>query len=459
MLRNKGRQYFRFMFDLSNYKPHYQQIIKLGIPIMLGQLGIITVSFADNIMVGHHSMEELAAASFVNNFFTLATIFAMGFSYGLTPIISGHTARNETRQAGATLKNSLLSNSLVGIGIMLAMTALLLNLNHLDQPKELIPLIVPYYLLQLASIPFIMLFNALKQFCDGTGDTLTPMWIMLGTNIINIFGNYCFIYGNLGCPEMGLNGAGMVTLVVRALSFFLFALLFLILPGYKEYLAGFRESKFNRSAQGLLFRMGLPVGIQMGVETGSFSLSVLMMGWLGSVALAAHQIVGVITTLGFMIYYGIGAAVAIRVSMWNGQNDPVNTRRAAFAGLHLMMIPVLMVMLLIWVCRNFMGYLFTDNEETISMVALLATPVILYQIGDGLQILFANALRGIADVKFLAYSAFLCHFGLALPIGYLCGFVLNWGALGVWCGFPISLTVLGAILGYRFHKKTTTTAL
>lgn len=442
------------MFSLSDYKPHYHQILRLGIPIMLGQLGIIAVGFADNIMVGHHSMEELAAASFVNSFFVLATIFAMGFSYGLTPVISRLTAKNDKRQAGATLKNSLFINSLVGVGISLAMIALLLNLNKLDQPEELTPLIIPYYLLQLASIPFVMLFNAFKQFSDGTGDTLTPMWIILGTNLINIFGNYCFIYGNFGCPEMGLNGAGVVTLAVRVLCFLLFLLLFLTRSTYSEYIAGFKASTINRVTQRLLFRMGFPVGIQMGVETGSFSLSVLMMGWIGSVALAAHQIVGIITTLGFMIYYGIGAAVAIRVSLCHGQNDPVNTRRSAFAGLHLMAIPVFAFMLLIWVCRHFMGYLFTNDEETVRMVALLAIPVILYQLGDGLQILFANALRGIADVKFLAYSAFICHFGISLPIGYFCGFVLNWGALGVWCGFPISLTALGIVLGYRFHRKT-----
>lgn len=438
----------------SNYKAHYKQIIRLGVPIMLGQLGIIVVGFADNIMVGHHSMEELAAASFVNNFFTLASIFGMGFSYGLTPIISGFTAREESRDAGAILKNSLLSNFLISIGLVIAMTILILNIHKLNQPEELIPLIIPYYLLQLTSIPFVMLFNAFKQFSDGMGDTITPMWIMLGTNVINIIGNYLLIYGKFGCPEMGLIGAGLSTLGVRILALLLFCLLFLFHSKYQEFRTGFREAFINRKSQGLLFRMGIPVGIQMGVESGSFSLSVLMMGWIGSVALAAHQIVGVVTTIGFMIYYGIGAAVAIRVSMCKGQNDMLNARRSTFAGLHIMMSLALVVMLIIFICRNFMGYLFTDNEDVIKMAAILAYPVILYQIGDGLQILFANALRGIADVKFLAYSAFVCHFGMALPIGYFCGFILDWGPLGIWSGFPISLTALGLVLWYRFNKKT-----
>ncbi len=440
--------------SISKYTSHYKHITRLGVPIMLGQLGVIIVGFTDNIMVGHHSMEELAAASFVNNFFNLASIFGIGFSYGLTPIISGYMARSKYLNAGAMLKNSLLSNFLIAIGLLIAMGILVLNIDKLGQPKELIPLIVPYYFLQLASIPFVMLFNAFKQFNDGMGDTITPMWIMLGTNILNIIGNYFLIFGIAGCPEMGLNGAGVTTLASRILALLIFIGLFLLHSKYKEFRIGFKEAFFNRASQGQLFRMGMPVGIQMGVESASFSLSVLLMGWIGSVALAAHQIVGVVTTIGFMIYYGIGAAVTIRVSLCKGQNDMLGVRRTTFAGLHIMMLLAFIVMLIIFACRNYMGYLFTDNEEVIKMAALLALPVILYQIGDGLQILFANALRGIEDMKFLAYSAFVCHFGMALPIAYVCGFILDWGALGVWCGFPISLTALGLALWYRFNTKT-----
>jgi MATE family multidrug resistance protein len=441
------------MYPFSEYSTHYKQIIRLGVPIMLGQLGIIITGFADNIMVGHHSMEELAAASFVNNFFTLASIFGMGFSYGLTPVVSIQAAQDKPEQVGETLKNGLFINFITGIGITLIMAVLLLNLERLNQPKELYSFIIPYYTLQLASIPFVMLFNAFKQFSDGIGDTVTPMWILLGSNFLNIVGNFLLIYGHGGFPEMGLYGAGIATLAARILCLLVFIGIFLSQAKYRIYRFGFKKA-ITRPTQALLLKMGLPVGIQMGVESGSFSLSVLMMGWLGSIALAAHQIVCVVTTIGFMIYYGIGAAVAIRVSMCKGQNDLPNIRRSAFAGLHLMMCLVVTVMLIIWGCRHFMGFLFTDNIEVVHLAAVLAIPVVLYQIGDGLQILYANALRGIGDVKFLAYSAFICHFGLALPIGYLCGFVLDWGPLGIWCGFPFSLTLLGLVLGYRFNKKT-----
>lgn len=440
------------MIQFSTYKEHYKQTIRLGVPIMLGQLGIIIVGFADNIMVGHHSTNELAAASFVNNFFNLAFIFGMGFSYGLTPIIGGLFAGKELRKAGETLKNSLLINFIVGILLSLCMLSLLLNIDILNQPEELMPYIVPYYILQLFSVIFAMLFNSFKQFSDGTTDTITPMWIMLGANVLNIIGNYFLIYGKCGVPEMGLTGAGISTLVSRILTFIVFLILFFRHSKYKEYLKGFREGVINRVNLSNLIRMGFPVGLLMGVETGSFSLSVIMMGWIGSTALAAHQVLGVITTLGFMVYYGIAAAVTIRVSAFKGQGNWLDIRRASFAGLHLIMGVAVPFVLFILAFHKNMGYLFTPEHDVVAMVALLSWSVILYQFGDGLQILFANALRGIADVKYMAYRAFFCHFGLALPIGYICGFIFDWGAIGIWCGFPVSLTTLGILLWRRFNR-------
>ena len=421
---------------------------------MLGQLGIIIVGFADNSMVGHHSGIELAAASFVNNFFNLAFIFGMGFSYGLTPIIGGLFADKRLEKAGETLRNSLFINLLVGLSLMLCMLALLLNLDRLGQPEELRPYIIPYYIIQLFSIPFVMLFNAFKQFSDGTTDTLTPMWIMLSANVLNIIGNYILIYGHFGAPELGLTGAGISTLASRVFMCLVFVGLFAFHARYRVYWRGFRDGRINRGNLRNLIRLGVPVGLQMGIESGSFNLSVIMMGWIGSAALAAHQVIGVITTLGFMIYYGIAAAVTIRVSQYKQWNDLLNVRRTTFAGLHIIMAVAVSVMALIWVCRDFMGYLFTTDAEVVGLVALLSWSAICYQPGDGLQIIFANALRGIADVRYMAWMAFLCHFGLSLPIGDLCGFVLGWGAIGVWCGFPVGLTVLGLLLGNRFNRLT-----
>lgn len=433
---------------------HYKETIRLGVPIMLGQLGIIVVGFADNIMVGHHSTQELAAASFVNNFFNLAFIFGMGFSYGLTPIIGGLFSQKKFTEIGGVLKNSLFINLIVGIILSFLMFLLLLNIDYLNQPKELYPYIIPYYCLQLVSVIFTMLFNSFKQFSDGTTDTVTPMCIMLSANVLNIIGNYILIYGNFGAPEMGLTGAGISTLASRIITLLAFIWLFTRKAKYRNYWEGFKQSKINRNSISHLCRLGLPVGFQMGVETGSFSLSVIMIGWIGSNALAAYQIAGVITTLGFMLYYGVGAAVTIRVSGFNGKGSKSDIREAAKAGLNIIMSSAIVFIIFLLIFRTQIGYLFTSEKAVVDLVALYCWFVILYQFGDGLQIVFANALRGLTDVKYMARAAFFCHICLALPIGYICGFVLDLGSVGVWCGFPVSLTTLGLLLWHRFRLLT-----
>ena len=442
------------MSQLIAYKKHYQRIIHLGVPIMLGQLGIIIVGFADNIMVGHHSAIELAAASFVNNFFNLVLLFGLGFSYGLTPIIGGLVARGKKAEAGQMLKNSLLINGAMGVLLSLLMLFLLFHIDSLNQPEELIPYIVPYYVLQLFSLVVAMLFNSFKQFSDGSTDTVTPMWIMLASNLLNIIGNYFLIYGNAGAPELGLTGAGLSTLFSRIFCLAVFCWLFWRKAKYADYRKGFAQGSLCRADLKELSRLGVPIGFQMGVESASFSLSVIMMGWLGSAALAAHQVVGVITTLGFMVYYGIAAAVTIRVSQFYQLADWGNVRRSSFAGLHIITAVALCVMLFIYLFRHRLGYLFTDDEEIVQIVSLLCTSVILYQFGDGLQIVFANSLRGLSDVKYMACMALVCHFCIALPVGYVCGFLFDWGAIGVWSGFPLSLTLLGYLLYRRFDRLT-----
>ena len=192
----------------------------------------------------------------------------------------------------------------------------------------------------------------------------------------------------------------------------------------------------------------------MGVETASFSLSVIMMGWIGSLALAAYQIANVVTTLGFMVYYGIGAAVAIRVSVFVGRGDRREVRNAAMAGLRIGAVCALCYISFLLLTHTYIGYLFTPETEVVRLVSLFCWFVMVYQFGDGMQIVFANALRGLRDVRYTAGTAFFCHICLALPIGYFCGFVLGWGAAGVWCGFPVSLTTQGLLLCRRFFRLT-----
>lgn len=444
---------------LDTYKNHYKALVSLGLPIVIGQIGVIILGFADTLMIGHHSTAELGAASFVNNVFNLAIIFSTGFSYGLTPIVGGLFGTSQYAPAGQALRNSLLANSLVAFLITLCMSVLYWNVESLGQPEELIPLIKPYYLVLLASLVFVMLFNCFKQFTDGITDTRTAMWILLGGNVLNIFGNYLLIYGKCGLPELGLLGAGISTLFSRMVMVVVFVCIFLRSSRFVRYKVGFLRMGWSKAMFCRLNGLGWPIAFQMGMETASFSLSAIMIGWLGTIALASHQVMLAISQFTFMMYYGMGAAVAVRVSNFNGQRDIVNVRRAAYAGFHLMMALGAVLSLIVFLFRNQLGNWFTDSPEVVTMVTSLIVPFLIYQFGDGLQITFANALRGISDVKPMMLIAFIAYFVISLPVGYLCGFVLNWGIVGVWMAFPFGLTSAGWMLWWRFRSMTQSVSL
>ncbi len=431
---------------------HYRSLLSLGLPIMVGQLGMIILGFADTMMVGHHSTTELGAASFVNNIINLVIITATGFSYGLTPIVGGLFGREELPQAGKALRCALLANLMAGAVMMAALTILYFNVGNIGQPEELLPYIRPYFLVLLASLPFVMLFNAFKQFTDSITETRTSMWILLSGNFLNIIGNYVLIYGKAGMPEMGVVGAGVSTLLSRIVMVALFLIVFLSRKKMRPYRDGFLRLGWSRPMLRRLVSLGTPIALQMGMETASFSLSIIMVGWLGTIALASHQVMITISQFTFMVYYGLGAAVAVRTSYFNGQNDREKVRHTVVAGLQLMVALELLLGGIIFLLRNHIGGWFTDSAEVSSTVVTLLLPFFIYQFGDGLQITYANALRGIADVKPLVVIAFIAFFVISLPVGYFCGFVLGFGLVGVWMAFPFGLTSAGVMMWLRFKR-------
>ena len=420
---------------------------------MIGQLGVIILGFADTMMVGRYGTDELAAAGFVNNLFNLVIVFSTGFSYGLTPLVGGLYGRGEHSGTGRLLKNALAVNASVAVVLMMIMGALYLNVHHLGQPVELLPLIRPYYLVLLLSLVFVLLFNAFKQFADGITDTLTPMYVMLGGNILNIFGNWLLIYGNWGCPEMGLLGAGVATLISRAVMLLVFVSIFLYARRYASSRDGFKMSSINREDARSLMRMGMPVGLQMGMETASFSLTAVMVGWIGTTALAAHQVMLTVGQLGFMMYYGMAAAVAVLASNYHGRSDMLAVRLTVSTGFRIILVMAVVVCVPLLIFRNQLGWLFTDDLDVVEKVAVLVIPFVIYQFGDGLQCNYSNALRGISDVKKVSYYAFIAYFLISLPSAYIFGFVFDWELTGIWLSFPLGLTTAGYLF-YRRYRRT-----
>lgn len=435
-------------------KTYYGSILKLGLPILVGQLGMIVVGFADNIMVGRYSTEALASASFVNNLFNITIFCCLGFAYGLTPVVGSLFSQNRREDIGATVRVGLWLNIAFTLLVMAVMTAIYFNLDRMGQPDELLPLIRPYYLIYLCGMLPVTVFNVFAQWSYGIKNTSLPMWIILVTNAINIIGNYILIYGNFGAPELGLVGAGLSTLLARVIAPVAIIIAFFCSRGNALYRKGYSTGRITRSALWRIWKMSIPVSMQMTFESGSFTVAAVMSGWLGTVALAAFQIVVITGTLGFCIYYSIGSAVAILVANEAGRSDNSAMRRVSWSGYHILLcLMALSSMIFIFFGRTIM-HAFTDDHVVLAVAYTLIFPLVLYQVADATQINFANALRGTSNVMPMLWIAFVSYVVIGVPSTYMLGFTFGMGVYGIILSFSCSL-VVAALLFLCFFLKST----
>lgn len=429
-----------------------REILRIGLPIMLGQACVIILAFADNIMIGWHSVDELAASSFVNNVMNLFILTELGFATGMTPMIGADNGTGNIKGIGITVKNGLMTNGIIGGISIILLTIIYFCLDHFGQAPELMPYIKPYFAIIGISTLFALGFNVLKQFTDGICRPMISMTLLMIGNILNIFGNWVLIYGKLGFPEMGLTGAGISTLVSRALILIVFAVYIFKSKKMNEYARAIKDALLSRDKMKGVFKMGYPVGIQMALESSTFTFAAVMAGWLGVIQLAAHQVVITISQLFFLMMQGLSFAVSILVSNAFGRKDLGSVREYARKGYFMTLGISATLSALLYCFRYQAAGIFTDSPEVSAMAVSLFFLLFAYQFGDGLQLCFANVLRGIQDVRPIMYAAFVSYYLIAIPSAYVLGFKTSLGIHGIWLGFPIGLTLAGIFFYARYRS-------
>lgn len=429
-----------------------REILKIGLPIMFGQACVIILAFADNIMIGWHSVDELAASSFVNNVMNLFILTELGFATGMTPMIGADNGTGNIKGIGITVKNGLMTNGIIGGISIILLTIIYFCLDHFGQAPELMPYIKPYFAIIGISTLFALGFNVLKQFTDGICRPMISMTLLMIGNLLNIFGNWVLIYGKLGFPEMGLTGAGISTLVSRALILLVFIVFIFKSKKMNEYARAIKEALLSRGEMKTVFKMGYPVGIQMALESSTFTFAAVMAGWLGVIQLAAHQVVITISQLFFLMMQGLSFAVSILVSNAFGRKDLGSVREYARKGYFMTLGISATLSALLYCFRYQAAGIFTDSPEVSAMAVSLFFLLFAYQFGDGLQLCFANVLRGIQDVRPIMYAAFVSYYLIAIPSAYVLGFKTSLGIHGIWLGFPIGLTLAGIFFYARYRS-------
>ena len=437
---------------LAEYFPYYKRNLHLAFPVVLSQIGQVTVHLVDNMMVGHVGTVELAASSFANNIFMIGMYFGMGITYGITPMVGNSFGNGKLKEVTQWLKNGITSHLLSGMILTAIMFGIYFLLPHLGQTEGVTKLAKNYFLLLCASYLPFMLFFSFKQFFEGIGNTTMAMKITLISNLINVVLNYILIFGKFGFPAMGLFGAGLGTLISRITMPILFFFYITKNPRYRRYFILARFQKLSPKKAFTLMRVGIPIAFQIVVEVLAFGAGAVMMGWLGETPLAAHQVALGLASVTYMISLGVSQANTIRVSHQLGEKNFTGLKRAAFASTHLVLLFMSVMALLFILANHLLPLLFTTDEAVITIAANLLIIAAVFQIFDGLQVVMLSTLRGLADVKIPMYMAIFAYLFIGIPTSYLFAFVFNFGPQGIWFGYLLCLAIAGIFFYLRFLK-------
>ncbi len=421
---------------------------------MLSQLGHVMMGVADNMMVGHLGAKELAAAGLANVAFNMLLLFGIGVSYAITPLVAQADGEKNINSINETLRHGFVINMITSFVLVTIVFFGKNILYHIDQPEEVVALSIPYLEIITFSIIPVLIFQTYRQFSEGLSNTWIPMIIVIACNFINIGFNYLLIYGHAGFPKLGLNGAGWATLLSRIVMGLSLALFIYLAPRFRKYRPGFRIGNYSRELFSKMLHIGLPAGLQFIFEVAAFDFSLVMMGWLGTTMLAAHQIAINLATISYMTTSGLAAAAAIRVSNELGKRNLPALRQAGFVliGMALSFMSVWAIVFILG--KDFLPLLYVDDINVINVAGPLIVIAGLFQLSDGLQVVCIGALRGLQDVKVPSVFIFIAYWIIGLPLGYWLGFKAGLGGTGIWTGLLIGLTLTASAMLIRFNYQS-----
>ena len=448
---------------INNYSKEFGYNLKLASPVMLGMVGHIMVSFADNIMVGQLGAKELAAVSLGNSFFFIAMSLGVGFATAITPLVAEADSSKNTIAVTSSLKHGLILCVCISLALLLGMLFSVPLMEKMNQPKDVVVLAMPYLKIIAISIVPLVIFEGLKRFSDGLSKTKYPMYAAVFSNALNIILNYLLIFGMFGFPKLGIIGAGIGTLISRILMVLFIILIFFNKDKIKTYFLNIDFLKTEKKVFKKIFNLGFPSALQMLFEVGIFTAAIWLSGTLGKIYQAANQIAFNLSAITFMVGVGLGVAAMIRVGNQKGLSDFISLRRIAISVFLLTILIEIIFAIIFLVFNEWLPtlYLETNNPEKImenSEVILIASQLLiivaLFQIFDGLQVAILGALRGMQDVKVPTLIAFISYWVIGFPICYYLGLHTPLKSVGIWIGLLIGLGSASLLLFIRFHYLT-----
>ena len=431
----------------------------LAAPLVLGHLSTGLIGFVDSVIAGHHGTDTLAAVAVGTALFWLPMMVPMGTVMSLPPAVSQLDGAGRRDEIGALFRQALWLAAMLGVALFALMTAAVHALGPLGIAPAIIPGASDFLLGIRWGVPALTLYLCMRYLSDGLHFTLPTMVLGFGGLLLLVPLGYAFTYGAFGMPERGAGGLGIASAIMLWMQATAFALYLRRSPRF----AGLRLfARFDRprwtTIRGLL-ATGLPIGVTVAMEGGLFIATALLIGRLGEVPAAAHQIAINVASLCFMIPVGLAEATTVRVGHALGRRDADGVRRAALAGYAIVLGTQALSALVLLLGNQWIVGFYTDDVAVATLAASLLLYAAAFQFPDGVQVLSAGALRGLGDTRVPMLLAVLAYWGVGMPLGAamglgIGGITTGWGPRGMWLGLIAGLTVAALLLGWRFWRSS-----
>ena len=431
---------------MSEVSAELRRLTALAIPIVVTQVGTMMMGVVDMVMVGGLGKESLAAAA-LGSVWTMGTlVIGMGLTLGIDPLITQAHGAGDGRAVGLALQRGLVLAALVSFPIALLWFWTGPALVLAGQSPTLAGMAHDYVIAQLPSVLGFLGFMVLRAYLQGRSIVTPALWITLIANLVNAGFNWVLIFGHLGFPALGLVGAGIATGVTRLLMFIALALLTWRAGLHHGAWQPWSRAAFAPAGLRTIALLGLPVGVQLGLEMWAFQAATLFAGWLGEVELAAHTIVINLASLSFMVPLGISIAAVTRVGNLLGAGDHKGAQRASWVALGMgagvMGVSSLGFIALRWVLPR----AFTGEPEVLVAAAVLLPIAAAFQLFDGIQVVGGGILRGMGRTRPAAWFNLLGYYVLGLPLSLYLALETGMGVAGIWWGLTLGLFVVAALM-------------
>lgn len=429
-----------------------KKTVRVAIPIMIAQLGVILMGVTDNVVVGRLlGKTALGAAGIANSIAFLIGSIAIGGLSVVAPLISKAKAEHNTSEINRLFRAAVKVATIFGISLGFIGLISAYFFDIFQQPAEITQLAPSFLLILILSNIPLFLFQAGKQLSDGLSHTSVAMFLTLMGLIINLIFNLLLINGELGFPKLGLNGSAVSTLLTRILMAVAMFLYLYRTKTFKNYLAEKYNLLKTSDLVKLIFSLGIPSGLQFFFEIAAFSLAVVMMGWLGTDRLAAHQVAINIGAVTYMTASGIGYAGAIRVGEGRGLESISKIRMSGNAAIFLVVIFMTIMMSVMIIFDKTLVEFYIKDAQVLSIALKLLVICAIFQLSDGVQVVALGVLRGISDVNIPTWITMFAYWVVALPLGYYLAFPAKMDAVGIWIGLLAGLTASAVLNTARFY--------